>query len=110
MSLEKIMKKVIASAAVFAMMCGCAKDLAPSAAVSASCKKGKAPFTVVFSGYAADPENKPVRYYWDFGDNHYTNSQSPVHTYENPGTYDVIMRAEDLHGNKGTATETIIVR
>lgn len=40
----------------------------------------------------------PTSWQWDFGDNTTSSLQSPVHTYEKPGTYQVILNVGDSRG------------
>ncbi len=44
---------------------------------------------------ASTGNNSFTNYYWTFGDNSYDYSQNPVHTYGNPGTYQVCLTISD---------------
>ena len=46
----------------------------------------------------------PHSYHWDFGDSHTTEEQNPIHTYTNPGNYEVVLTVTDNEQN--TATDT----
>jgi len=48
---------------------------------------GSAPLTVQFT----DLSNGAVSWYWTFGDQTSSLDQNPIHTYENPGTYNVYL-------------------
>jgi PGF-pre-PGF domain-containing protein len=64
----------------------------PDVDFSASPLLGPAPLTVQFMDLSA---NKPNSWEWDFDGNGIIDSieRDPVHTYENPGTYTVTLRA-----------------
>jgi PGF-pre-PGF domain-containing protein len=64
----------------------------PDVDFSASPLLGPAPLTVQFTDLSA---NKPNSWEWDFDGNGIIDSieRDPVHTYENPGTYTVTLRA-----------------
>jgi len=52
--------------------------------------------TVRFDGsHSYDPDGHHVTYRWDFGDGYTTGVESPSHTYERPGTYDVTLIVSD---------------
>lgn len=46
----------------------------------------------------------PLSYYWRFGDMQTSTAVSPSHTYSNNGTYNVWLRATDVHGCPDSAT------
>jgi len=48
--------------------------------------------------------HSPHSYHWDFGDNQYSDEQNPIHTYTNPGNYEVVLTVTDKEGD--TATDT----
>jgi PKD repeat protein len=49
-------------------------------------------------------------YDWDFGDGTpHNNLQNPVHTYANPGTYNVTLTITDISGCDNTITHTVTV-
>ncbi|NNE74239.1 MAG: PKD domain-containing protein, partial [Acidimicrobiales bacterium] len=54
---------------------------------SASPTSGGAPLTVTFSGAAADPDDDPITYSWDFGDGSSSANPNATHTYAAAGTY-----------------------
>jgi PKD repeat protein len=84
---------------------------APSVSAIVSEEEGKAPLIVVFSGYGIDPEGENLQYYWEFGDGKYAyETQSPVHTYEKPGTYVANLIVSDPEGNSASTEMEINVR
>ena len=71
----------------------------PEAEFSASPPSGTAPLTVQFTDLSA---SNPNSWEWDFDGNGIIDSldRNPSHTYENPGTYTVILRATNsTYGN-----------
>lgn len=42
--------------------------------------------------------DSPVDYQWDFGDGNTAQSESPTHTYDEPGTYEVTLNVENEAG------------
>ncbi|MBE2317690.1 PKD domain-containing protein [Solirubrobacter sp. CPCC 204708] len=66
------------------------------------------PMQVQFTAEAKDPNKDTVSYEWDFDDDSAKSTkQSPVHTYTQPGTYDVTVKVTD--GKGGELTKTIQV-
>ncbi|MBK5283977.1 MAG: PKD domain-containing protein, partial [Bacteroidia bacterium] len=47
-------------------------------------------------------------YFWDFGDNSTSTTQSPFHTYSQSGTYTVKLIATDSNGCTDTVSQTIV--
>ena len=77
--------------------------------VSADSTYGSAPFTARFTDISPNPA---ISWNWDFGDGDSTNSTlpNPVHTYANPGTYNVSLVTSDGSGtNRETRTNYIFV-
>jgi PKD repeat protein len=67
---------------------------------------GDAPLTVQFTNQSSGDN---LAYTWDFGDNSGLNSDvSPLHTYNDPGTYTVVLTASNSSGSD-TAQTTITV-
>ena len=74
---------------------------------------------VVFAGRSvtftddssAQPDgNAIVGWEWDFGDQHTSTAQSPVHVYKNPGYYTVTLKAKDKGCVTDTTTRFVTVR
>jgi PKD repeat protein len=59
---------------------------------------GVAPLTVTFSDLSTET---PTKWNWSFGDDSSENAtkQNPVHTYDNPGNYTVLMNASNADGS-----------
>jgi C1A family cysteine protease len=53
---------------------------------------------VPFKGDASG-EHPPFTYYWDFGDDSYSEDQNPTHIYTSEGEYDVTLTVTDDQGN-----------
>ncbi len=68
--------------------------LFPSASFSVSDTKGKEPFEVDFE----DTSLNANTWFWDFGDNSTSNETNPIHTYENPGIYNVSLNVSNNDG------------
>ncbi len=47
--------------------------------------------------------------YWNFGDTYYDVSVNPVHTYNNPGIYNVLLVVEDVNQCKDSIYKEIII-
>ncbi|MFC2171136.1 PKD domain-containing protein [Acidobacteriota bacterium] len=62
--------------------------LTPSLGYSASPRTGYAPLTVNFTDHSS---GDPTSWEWSFGDGETSVEQNPLHTYVNPGLYDVTL-------------------
>ena len=51
----------------------------------------------------------PYTYFWSFGDGSYSEEANPVHTYEQPGVYNVTLTVMDSVGDKASETLSIQV-
>lgn len=78
-----------------------------TAAFAVQSQTGCAPFTLTFNNIS---ENAPNGYVWKFlGSNTFmTNAQSPTVTYNNVGTYDVMLIAKSQYGNDTLILENYI--
>lgn len=73
-----------------------ADNQAPTALFITSAVSGPAPLTVSFDGgLSSDPDNDPLTYSWTFGDGGVASSVDPVHTFNLPGTYIVVLTVSD---------------
>lgn len=82
-------------------------NMKPYADFSVDVTSGDAPLTVQFSDTST---NSPSSWTWSFGDGWTSSVQNPVHTYNNPGIYDVTLIAENWYGTDGiTKTNYIVV-
>ncbi len=84
----------------------------PNADINASPTSGDPPLHVSFDASgSSDPNDDPLTYAWDFGDNdgQYNDSfaVAPSHTYGAAGTYVARLRVNDGHG--GTDTDSITI-
>jgi PKD repeat protein len=67
---------------------------APAAPFTASPRVGTAPLTVNFD----DQNATAIDRYWSFGDGQNSADEDPVHTYTEPGLYDVSLEVTDPNG------------
>jgi PKD repeat protein len=89
---------------------------APIASIQVSpSSTGNAPFTVAFDGSGSSVSSESdcgcsiASYSWDFGDGSSGTGIATTHTYEDPGTYVVILSLTDTNGKIGYATVVITV-
>lgn len=83
---------------------------APTAVASAATLVGVAPAEFSFSSAGSvDPDGDAVGYGWVFGDGVSVTGATPTHTFTNPGIYDVVLAARDIHGSVGRDTVQVIV-
>lgn len=64
--------------------------------------------TFVFAG-AADSHDPIAAWHWDFGDGNSSDQQSPVHTFEEAGTYVVTLTVTDSDGSTTSCVNSIDV-
>jgi len=62
-----------------------------------------------FSDNSVDTDGTIVSWYWDFGDNNYSNLQNPQHKYSISGTYDAKLEVTDNDGDSNSYIESIFV-
>jgi PKD repeat protein len=67
---------------------------------------GSAPLTVNFYDYSEAFNTEISSWLWDFGDDETSNNPDPVHTYLEPGLYNVSLTIEDNLGNSETITKS----
>jgi len=82
---------------------------APTVIITAIPTNGEAPLTVVFNAVGVDPDGDTLTYSWDFGNGDTAETQTTVYTFENEGTYNVVVTATDSNGNTGTDSVVITV-
>ncbi|GEM_PF-7005941 len=68
---------------------------------------GVAPLQLGFTATVVNA-TLPLEYEWDFGDGSKSDLPSPIHTFEQPGTYEVKVRVVDATG-KGATSEPVKV-
>jgi len=64
-----------------------------------------APLTVAFTDLST---GNPLRWTWRFGDGYVSTDRNPIHTFQNPGSYDVTLTVTGMEGSV-SATKTIEV-
>lgn len=84
----------------------------PTAVISSDKVYGTSPFEVQFSGMGSyDPDNDPLTYLWDFGDNSSSEEIEPVHVFSSatgsPQPFLVSLTVTDTAGNSHTDYLTI---
>lgn len=65
-----------------------------------------APASFLFEA-EAEGGTEPYTWHWDFGDGQQGNVQIMTHTFQNPGTYTVILTVTDSAGQTATDTEQV---
>lgn len=60
-------------------------------------------YPVQFTSTSTDDDGTIVAYDWEFGDGDFSTEENPLHVYDTPGTYTVILTVTDDHGAQ-TAT------
>jgi PKD repeat protein len=81
----------------------------PEAVIIAEPKSGNPPLTVAFDASSSTDDRGIASYSWDFGDGTTSTAIATTHTYENGGTYIVILTVTDLFGNQGIDIQIIKV-
>ncbi len=61
------------------------------------------PLTVTFTNQSINAKN----YVWDFGDNTTSTDPNPSHTYNQPGIYEVVLKAIHVNGCETTLSKTL---
>ena len=80
--------------------------LAANFTYSAGTPDNTAPLTVAFTDRST---GDPSVWSWRFGDGYVTNERNPIHTYFEPGAYNVSLTVNGLSGSD-TLTKTIVVK
>jgi len=78
--------------------------------IKAEPEKGPAPLAVEFEAEVANNDGYSAadyHYLWNFGDGNTSSLQSPEHTFQAPGNYQVKVTVTDPCGNSKTAAKTI---
>ncbi len=80
----------------------------PTARLTVSISEGIIPLSVTFSGSTStDPENKPLTYDWDFGDETTGENVSVTHIYTTAGSFTAKLTVTDDAGATSVTTTTI---
>ena len=74
------------------------------AAFTAKPLNGFSPLNVSFTDHSTSSASIST-YAWSFGDSQTSTQKNPIHTYSNPGSYDVTLTVTDANGFQGTKTE-----
>lgn len=77
----------------------------PDAAFITDVNSGCYPLSVQFTNYSVGGS----LYHWDFGDGNSSGDRNPVHVFEEPGTYQIVLTSPGPDGNDGQFTKTIVV-
>jgi len=78
----------------------------PEANFDTHCKH----LTCTFTDASKDDDGSIVAWHWSFGDGDDSNERNPVHTYADPGHYDVSLTVTDNDGATGTKTRRADVK
>jgi len=81
-----------------------ATPVPPDAAFTSDVNQGQSPLTVQFINQST---GNIVGYAWDFGDGAASSDPNPLHTYQNPGTYNVELTVAGADGSFDEAQMTI---
>jgi len=83
---------------------------APTASFTASYEKGYVPLEASFDALgSSDPDGDSLTYAWSFGDGSTGSGSQTTHTYDNAGSYEVVLRVTDPEGLEATTVSTIEV-
>ena len=66
---------------------------------------GPAPLAVQFTD---ESSGTPVAWYWNFGDGETAEQQNPLHTFSQPGVYDVELTVANIFGNASLTKQEMI--
>lgn len=82
----------------------------PQAVLNASTAQGSAPLTVTFDATGSqDSDGQLTAYTWDFGDGASASGAQVSHTFNQDGTYVVVLTVTNDDGEMATARQTITV-
>jgi len=80
----------------------------PVVSITADPAEGEAPLDVSFTA-DVDGGDGVLRYRWSFGDGSVSDERSPLHFYEEDGTYTTMLTVTDADGDSGSASVVIHV-
>ncbi|OQP64677.1 hypothetical protein A3860_18115 [Niastella vici] len=82
----------------------------PTANFSANITTGCVPVNIQFTDLSTSTSGSIVSWQWDFGDGGTSTAQSPLHTYNNTGFYNVMLTVTSSTGCKNTNTAYRYIR
>jgi PKD repeat protein len=62
------------------------------------------------SAGSSDSDGSIVNHYWDLGDGTTSSSENPFHTFQNEGTFTIVLEVTDDDGETDTATTTCTIQ
>jgi PKD repeat protein len=65
---------------------------------------------IQFTDTSTDLDGTITNWFWDFGDGNTSNIQNPSHTYQNKGSYSVVLTVTDNDGYNNTKIVSIYIR
>ncbi len=84
-------------------------NLAPVAAFTASVVEGQAPLTIEFDASNSQDDQGIASYSWDFGDGNSATGQQVSHTFNQAGTFTVVLNVIDTKGLSGRQSQVVTV-
>lgn len=92
------------------LLAGCVQNAHPVAVISSDQLQGYPPLEIEFDAGNSQGVAAPiVSYHWDFGDGVTAESSAVSHSFEDKGTYSVILTVIDADGLIGSTAKTIQV-
>ena len=88
---------------------GVSVNATPRVDATATPVQGEVPLSVDFAATAADPENDPVTFAWDFGDGTTGSGANVSHTYATSGTFTARVTGTDSGGRSSSDTVRVQV-
>ena len=82
-------------------------NLPPTAEFTASVATAQIEDEIRFTDASTDPEDHQLRYTWDFGDGSTSDASNPRHSYDEAGTYTVVLTVADDEGKTDTASASV---
>lgn len=81
----------------------------PVAVVDARMESCTGQLIIFSSARSYDPDDDSFTTHWDFGDGNFSNEANPVHSYENPGVYNVKISLDDGFADTPTVQEIPVI-
>jgi len=78
----------------------------PAAGFTTNINSGCAPLQIVFTDTTTSGSGAITSWKWDFGDGSVSTAQSPIHLYNNPGSYSISLVVDNAAGCKSTVVRT----